>query len=73
MTTLRRSSISWSLLAVAAGALTLAACKKSSDTKTPDDGSGGDVSQADAGGNDAPDDSADSAPEFLTVDVSRTS
>lgn len=68
MTTLRRSSISWSLLAVAVGALTLAACKKSSDTTAPDDG-GGEVSQGDGGGSEAPADDSDSAPEFLTVDV----
>jgi hypothetical protein len=61
-----RASISWPLLVVAAGALTLAACKKSSDTTAPDSGS--DVSQPeDNGGDAAPEE--DSAPEFLTVDV----
>jgi len=68
MTTLRRSSISWSLLAVAAGALTLAACKKADDSKPPEDGGG--VSHAEDNGGDAPADADDdAAPEFLTVDV----
>jgi hypothetical protein len=66
MTTLRASK-SWSLLAVMAGALTLTACKKSTDTAPPDSTAdatdhagdqGGDASEAD-----------DAAPEFLTVDV----
>lgn len=68
MTTPRRSSISWSLLAVAAGALTLAACKKADDSKPPEDGGG--VSRAEDNGGDAPADADDdAAPEFLTVDV----
>ena len=68
MTTPRRSSISWPLLAVAVGALTLAACKKSDDSKPPEGSDGG----APVAGDDSskePADDADAAPEFLTVDV----
>ncbi len=68
MTTLRRSSISWPLLAVAAGALTLAACKKADDTKAPGEDGGG-ISHAEDNGGDAPADETDEAPDFLTVDV----
>lgn len=63
-----RASISWPLLVVAAGALTLAACKKSSDTKAPDGSDGGEISHADDNGGDAAPEE-DSPPEFLTVDV----
>ncbi len=64
MTTLRASN-PWPLLALAAGALTLTACKKSPETAPPDSSAGehagdqgGDASEADA-----------AAPEVLTVDV----
>ncbi len=67
MTILRASTISWPLLAVAAGALSLTACKKSPES-TPPDSSGGEISHADDNGGDADDDS-DAAPEFLTADV----
>jgi hypothetical protein len=67
MTTLRASSISWSLLAVVAGALTLTACgKKPAETTPPDntDAAGSaDDPAGDAGGSDS------AAAEFLTVDV----
>ena len=67
MTTLRAPSISWPLLAVLAGGLTLTACKKSADPQTPD-GEKGEVDHAgDQGGDASAED--DAAPEVLTVDV----
>jgi hypothetical protein len=70
MTTPRAPSISWPLLAVLAGGLTLTACKKSADPQTPD-GEKGEVGDADHAGDQGGDASADddAAPEFLTVDV----
>lgn len=68
MTTPRVSFHSWTLLAVAAGALATTACKKAPDTKAPDGGGGDEVSHAgDNGGDASPED--DAAPEILTVDV----
>ena len=64
----RFTSTSWPLLAVAAGALALAACKKQPDAQPPDDGAA--AGGAEAGG--APSDGAgddEAAPEFLTVDA----
>ena len=63
----RFTSTSWPLLAVAAGALALAACKKQQDAQPPDDGAAagaeGGESPLDANYNDDP------APDFLTVDL----
>lgn len=64
----RTSKTSWPLLAVAASALALAACKKDQDTAPPDDG--GSPAGSDAGAGAGDDDSSDdAAAEFLTVDA----
>ncbi len=70
MLMLRATSISWPLIAVLAGGLTLTACKKAADSQTPE-GSNGEVGDAGHAGDQGGDasDADEGVPEVLTVDA----